>query len=137
MEYFNTLIEVAPDTSAASGVVPPTRGASKTVARLEYELISGAPYAHTHEDVQFAVYLARLPAPGSSDVDAPPDSRAEFFARSHACMRASALPKTYGWGLHFDERGKVALVGMESDRYRELAEDPSITHTPAMRGRRS
>ena len=136
MDYFNTLIEVAPDTRAVKGRVPPARGASKSIASLEYELIAGEPYVHTHEDVQFAVHLARTRASAGVEADAPPISREEFFATSHACMRASALPKTYGWGLHFDEHGKVALVGVETDRYRALVGDPSLAHTRAMRSKR-
>lgn len=112
-------------------------GRPKSVATLEYELIAGAPCTHTHEDVQFAVHLARTRASTLLGADAPSISRAEFFSKSHACMRASALPKTYGWGLHFDDHGRVALVGVETDRYRQLASDPSLTHMPAMRSKRA
>ena len=52
-------------------------------------------------------------------------------------MRASALPKKYGWGVHFDEQGRMALYGMETDAYREFA---AMTDTlkvlPAMRSSR-
>lgn len=137
MEYFNTLIGVSPDTKATAGTVLPARVAPKSVATLEYELIAGAPCTHTHEDVQFAVHLARTRASTLLGADAPSISRAEFFSKSHACMRASALPKTYGWGLHFDDHGRVALVGVETDRYRQLASDPSLTHMPAMRSKRA
>jgi hypothetical protein len=28
------------------------------------------------------------------------------------------LPKKYGWGLHFDAEGRIALVAVESDYYK-------------------
>jgi hypothetical protein len=136
MDYVNAFIEVAPDTRATTGTTPPVRGASKSVANLEYELIASEPYVYTHDDVLFAVHAARTRAADTS-ANAPAVSREEFFGRSHACMRASALPKTYGWGLHFDGEGRVALVGVETDRYRELAGDPSLAHTRAMRSKRA
>jgi hypothetical protein len=137
MDFVSTFIEVAPDTRATVGMVPPARGVSKSIAQIEYELIASAPYVHTHDDVMFAVHLARNQAAAASGTEAPAVSREEFFSKSHACMRASALPKTYGWGLHFDADGRVALVGVETDRYRELVGDPSLTHTRGMRSKRA
>ena len=54
-----------------------------------------------------------------------------------ACMRASPLPKSYGWGLHLDAEGKVALVAMESPEIRRLASSRAIAQTRAMRSRRA
>ena len=53
-----------------------------------------------------------------------------------ACMRSSPLPKTYGWGLHFDAAGRVALVSLESPDYERLSRDPGLTQTRALRSRR-
>lgn len=61
----------------------------------------------------------------------------EFFARPQACLRASPLPKTYGWGLHFDATGRVALYAVESPEYKRFIEDESISHLKAMRSRRA
>lgn len=36
-------------------------------------------------------------------------------------LRASALPKKYGWGVHFDKNGNAALYGRESQEYRKLS----------------
>lgn len=33
----------------------------------------------------------------------------EYFSKPRACLRASMLPKKYGWGLHFDPDGLIAL----------------------------
>ncbi|WP_245862193.1 DUF6157 family protein [Georgenia soli] len=65
-------------------------------------------------------------------------AREEFFARPQACLRSSPLGKTYGWGTHHDAEGRVALVGVETERYRLLAAgrdeaDRPLTVVRAMR----
>ena len=138
MNYIQTFIHVAADTPALASKVPTVKpGAAKTVAVLEFELIAAAPYTLTQEDVQFAVHVRRR---GLSEADAQERREvlwAAFFAKPMACMRCSPLPKTYGWGLHFDEAGRVALIPMESQRYVELAEDSHLAQTRAMSRRRA
>lgn len=137
MNYVNTFIAVAPDTSAKAGTVPPERGGKKSIAALEYELIASKPYVLTQEDVQFAVYVQRH---GISDAQLKTQRAklwAEFFSRSMACMRASPLPRSYGWGLHFNPEGKVALVAVESPTYKALSRRSSIEHTCALRSTRA
>lgn len=52
-------------------------------------------------------------------------------------MRASALPKRYGWGVHHDGAGRLALYGVESDAYRDLARGADgLAVVKAMRNRR-
>jgi len=60
-------------------------------------------------------------------------SREDFFAKPQACLRASPLVKQYGWGVHHDGEGRIALLGMESAEYRQLLDDPAIAKTPGMR----
>ena len=59
MNYVNTFIAVSPDTRATVASVPPARGARRSIAQIEYELIAGHPYQLTQEDVQFSVHLER------------------------------------------------------------------------------
>ena len=137
MNYYNTFIAVAPDTHATAGVVPPRRAGPPTVAALEYELISSRPYRLTQEEVQFAVHVRRQGIQPERVVTEREQLWADFFARPIACMRSSPLPKTYGWGLHFDDQGKVALVPVGGSEYERLAGDPTIEQTRAMRSRRA
>jgi hypothetical protein len=51
---FDTFIEVAEDCPAACGEVPPARSGRATKAAMEYNLIAGAPYSLTEEDVAFS-----------------------------------------------------------------------------------
>lgn len=137
MNYFNTFIAVAPDTTAKAGMVPPERGGKKSVAVLEHELIAAKPYALTQEDVQFAVHVQRQGISAKQLKAQRTTLRQEFFSKPMACMRASPLPKTYGWGLHFNPEGKVALVAVESSKYNELSTSSSIEQTQAMRSKRA
>lgn len=129
--YFDTLIAVAADCPVSSSVVPEPRGGKKTVAVLQYEMLAGHPYTLRQEDVLFESWYARQPDPGDRD-----RRWHEFFAKSQACLRASPLPKQYGWGLHFDADGRVALLPVESAEYRALAEGGQVTVVKAMASRR-
>lgn len=130
--YFRTFIAVAEDCPVEAGVEPPVK-AEPTIAELHFELITAEPYARTSDDVLFETHVRRAGIP-DADRDA---ARAAFFGRSQACLRSSPLGKRYGWGLHHDERGRVAAYPRESDEYAQLAADPALTHLRAMRSRRA
>ncbi len=136
VNYFNTFIAAAADSIAKVGSVPPERPGKQSVAALEYELIAAKPYALTQEEVQFAVHVRRLELPAEQLKTRHTELWEQFFSRPMACMRASALPKRYGWGLHFNAEGKVTLVAVESSRYSALSGDGTVEHTRAMRSRR-
>lgn len=139
LNYYRTLIAVADDCRATRGTVPVATGGRKTVAVLQYELIAGSPFQLTQEDVLFQSWLARQYAPGELSDEERGRLRREFFAKPRACLRSSPLAKTYGWGLLFDEHGRVGLCPMESAEYRRLVagEDPGITVLKAFRSRRA
>lgn len=83
----------------------------------------GEAYALTSDDLLHAAHLARG---GGKD-------RATFFAKPQACLRASPLVKQFGWGVHHDGEGRIALVAMESEDYARLLADPAVKKTPGMR----
>ena len=56
--YFNTFIEVADDTKTNCGTPPPSKD-RKTVAEMQYELISKNPYKYTSDDILFQIYADR------------------------------------------------------------------------------
>jgi hypothetical protein len=137
LSYVNTFIAVASDTKATSGTVPPERVSAPTVARIEYELISRHPYGFTQDEVRFLVHAQRTGI-AQPDLDTNRESLwTAFFAKPRACMRTSPLPRTYGWGLHFNTDGHVALVACDSTEYQRLSEDSRITQTQAMRNTRT
>lgn len=57
--YINTFIEVAEDCPALIAEVPKQKGEQKTVALLQYELITKHPYKYTSDDVLFQVYVTK------------------------------------------------------------------------------
>ena len=130
--YTDTLIEIAEDCPVTEAQVPPTGGRS-TVAALQYALIADHPYRYTSDDVVFEVYAIRNAIPD----DAKAAEREAFFARDQPCLRASALGKRYGWGIHHDPDGRIALVPVGSREYEALASDGSLRHVRAMRSRRA
>ena len=131
--YFNTLIEVAEDCRAAAGEIPPEKGGKKTVANLQYEMLQEHPYQYTSDDVLFAVFATRKEIP-QEEWD---EQRTRFFAKGQPCFRASPLPKTYGWGIHSNAEGKIAMFGAETAEYQKLVADEAVAKTKAMRSKRA
>ena len=134
MNYYKTLIRVAPDCSVAEGTVPKERGGKKPLGLIQYELISKAPYTLTQEDVLWEGHVRHK---GLTSEEATLEAREAFFSKEMACLRASALPKRYGWGLHFDDEGKIKLYGVETGDYERLAAAEDLKVVDAMRNKRA
>ncbi|MGQ9367768.1 DUF6157 family protein [Azospirillum sp. ST 5-10] len=128
--YFQTLILCSSDCPAEAGTVPTKPG---TVAAVQFELVSAAPYAMTSDDLLLAVESRRK--------SMPPDElerfRTVFFCRPRACLRTSPLVKAYGWGIHSDASGRIAVIGRETDRYAALVQDGGVRKVAGMRSRRA
>jgi Family of unknown function (DUF6157) len=121
MNYVSTLIRVAPDSPTQTAIVPVGKGGQNTVAVLEYELLTREPYAYTQDKAQFAVHAMHKNIPHDELETHLPELYAEFIAKPRACFRASPLPKRYGWGVHYDDRGRIALHGIDSPEYHRLS----------------
>ncbi len=121
MEITNTFVQIAPDSTATKAMVPPVRGETKPVHLWQYELLTTHPYHFTHEDLVYEVHIRHkgLEAEAAKRGAA---IRKELLQKSHACLRASALPKKYGWGVHYDKEGRIALYGVDSKEYRQFVE---------------
>lgn len=130
--YVNTLIEVAEDSSATAGVVPPSKGDKKSVANLQFEMLAGHPYEYTSDDVVFGVYAMR----NTISPEKLAEERERFFSKGQPCLRASPLAKSYGWGFHSDAQGKIAIYGAETDEYQKLVADEAVAKRKAMRSKR-
>ncbi len=127
--YFDTFIEVAEDTKATCGLKPTSKGDKKTVAEMQYDLIAKNPYKYTSDDLFFQVFADRNVLMKAEYKEA----REQFFSKGQPCFRASPLTKTYGFGIHSDSSGKVALYGMETDEYQKFSTDDKIKKIRAMR----
>ncbi|MEJ7677002.1 MAG: DUF6157 family protein [Segetibacter sp.] len=60
----------------------------------------------------------------------------KFFSKGQPCFRSSPLPKRYGWGVHSDHEGKMAIFAVESDEYKNFLKDKNLKHLKAMRTKR-
>lgn len=60
-----------------------------------------------------------------------------FFSKGQPCLRCSPLAKRYGWGIHHNKDGKVAIFSVDSPEYNKLLVDEKISKTKAMRLKRN
>ncbi|MFC1805592.1 DUF6157 family protein [Planctomycetota bacterium] len=104
--YREELIEVAEDCPVDHAVEPPDDRPNKTRARIAYEMLSEHPYQYTEIEFFHELDVVRRCKPNAK-------------IRSYQIKRFPLVQK-YGWGIHRNQQGKLALVAMESDRYREL-----------------
>lgn len=130
--YIHTFIEVAEDCTAKKGEIPPEKE-SPTTASLQFNLLYNNPYRYTSDDVIFTAYAIKNDIPKSEW----PEVRKAFFSKGQACLRSSPLTKRYGWGVHNDGNGKVAIFAQDSGEYKRYSKDKSLQHVKAMRSKRS
>lgn len=131
--YFNTFIEIAEDCPTSEGEIPAIKRDKMSVANHQFEILRDNPYRFTSDDVLFNVFAIRKEVP-SSELEA---ERQQFFSKGQACFRASPLPKRYGWGIHSDSEGKIAMFAAGTEEYQRLLEDDSVEKVKAMRSKRA
>jgi hypothetical protein len=130
--YFKTFIEIAEDCPAEAGEVPPMRGTKKSVANLQFEMVYDHPYKYTSDEVLFGVYAQRK----GYTKNEMEEQRKLFFSKGQPCFRASPLTKRYGWGVHSDEQGRVAIYPVDSEEYQRFVQDEEVNKVKAMRSSR-
>lgn len=131
--YYSTLIEVAEDCPVNVAEIPPQKNDEKTIALLQYDMIQNYPYTYTSDEVIFAVHAERQGIPKKEHKA----EREKFFSKGQPCLRSSPLPKRYGWGVHSNDEGKLALVAVETEAYKKLAADKAVKQVKAMRSKRA
>lgn len=134
VDYFRTFVTVAPD-SEASATQPRLRAGRATIASATWELLHEHEYELTSGDVIFTVWADRQGIPENERDTA----RREYFAKDRPCLRASDLGKKFGWGIHADEDGRLALYPVDSEEYAMLAGGtaPDGTDVKVLRAMRS
>jgi hypothetical protein len=127
--YTNAFIAIADDCPVKEGEMPPLKGDKKTVANLQFDMLYDHPYEYTSDDVIFGVYALRNEIKKSEQKAA----RAEFFSKGQPCMRTSPLAKRYGWGVHSDAEGRIAIYPCESAEYKKYINDRKLQVVKAMK----
>lgn len=130
--YFNTLIEIAEDCPIRYGDMPPVRGEKKSIANLQFDLLYDHPYKYTSDDILFTVFAMRKEI-AKADME---EERQRYFSKGQPCFRASPLTKRYGWGIHANAEGKIAMIASDSPAYQQLLQDDSVMKKKAMRSKR-
>lgn len=125
--YTSAFIEVADDCKTDVGKIPPEKP-EKTIAQMQYEMISAHPYQYTSDEVIFAIYAARNGVT-ATELEA---KKAAFFSKGQPCLRSSPLGKSYGWGIHYNAEAKMAIYPVESVEYTIFKADPALKHLKAM-----
>jgi Family of unknown function (DUF6157) len=127
--YADTFIEVAEDCPTSIAEIPTSKGDTKTVAEMQYEMLVKNPYKFTSDDVFFQVYAERNNLTKAEYKEA----RQLFFSKGQPCFRASPLTKRYGFGVHSDKEGRVAIFGRETKGYEKFIGDEKVKKVKAMR----
>ena len=120
----NSFIYVAEDCPAFMAEIPPARE-PKSIPQIEYEVLIDNPYKYTSDDVLYVANAERRNI-----------AREDFFARIQPDFRLSPLTQRYGWGVHADENGKLAIYAVESAEYEMFAHDAALTQLKGNRLKR-
>jgi hypothetical protein len=116
MGYVSTFISA---TDGGPAQVPPTSRNGPSVASVQHELLTAQPHALTQEDLLFETEVRRRWTPQQLEPRRD-ELRAAFSERRRSDLRSSPLVMTYGWGLLFDEHGRIALVARGTREYERL-----------------
>lgn len=127
--YQNTFIQLAADSPVREAQIPPLKASGPTAANVQFDLLQEHPYKYDSDDAVFEVY-ARKQGLNAGQRKA---AREEFFSKGQPCLRASALTKRYGWGVHSDANGKVALIPAGTPEYEAFANRVDLKQVQAMR----
>jgi Family of unknown function (DUF6157) len=115
------IVLVAQDSPVQASQPPPPGRRGRSVAQVQYDLLSAEPFRWTENEVLFESWWRRQDAAASASEAEKESARAQWLQGSRPCLRASPLPQRHGWGLVFDDEDRVALCAVESDEYRALA----------------
>lgn len=129
--YYDTFISIAEDCPVSKAEIPLAKNGEPTLASMQYDAISDNPYKYTSDGVIFNTHSER------NCIENNQIEREKYFSKGRPCFRSSPLGKRYGWGIHSNSEGKIAIYPMESAEYKKLSSDPHIKQLKAMRSKRS
>ena len=114
------LILIATKCSMKRGTKPVSNREQPTIAMHQYDVLTEMPYQLTYKQLKEEVHRTRR---GKEFTD----EQLETYM-----MKRSELCKIYGWGVHEDKNGKLALVGCETKEYRRLLRKPGVQRVKAL-----
>jgi hypothetical protein len=126
--YIDAFIVIADDCPVDKGEVPPAKEV-RTAANIQFDMVRKNPYRYTSDDVLFQVFAEKNDLAKSELTKA----REDFFSKGQPCFRASPLTKRYGWGVHSDDKGRIAVYGADTTEYKKLSGDKTLQVLKAMK----
>ena len=120
MSQIEQLIMVSADSPHKKGT-PPVSRKPDAIVMIEYDELINNPYKYTYEGLKHQVHIVRRKKKAG-----------ELKLDSYRLTRSQLL-KEWGWGIHIDRNGKLALLGCETPKYKQLMKDPSIEKQRAHR----
>jgi hypothetical protein len=85
-------------------------------------MFTNNPYAYTSDEALYEVNGTRREL-----------GKKEFFSKGQPSLRFIALSKRYGWGVHCNAEGKVAIYAVQSPEYKNLSSDKALRQLKAVR----
>lgn len=92
-------------------------------------LIAKHSYKYTSDDILFQIYAFRNDLSNTEYKQA----REEFFSKGQPCFCTSPLTKAYGFGVHNNNSGKIAIYGMVTPEYQKYLLDTKTRKLKAMK----
>ena len=132
IKYYNTSIPISEESKIQKGTIPTLKKDEKSIAYFLYETIFNHPYQYTSNEVLFNAYILKNEIE-EADIK---KHKIQFFSKKQLDLRGSSLVITYGWGIHFNPQGKIALIGVDADLYAQLLNDTSIQKIKALKTKR-
>lgn len=116
--YYNTFIQVPSTCTRMNGIIP-----SKNInAQLQFDLLFPNPCEFTSDELLFLVF-AKINDIFEEDLNF---ERKKFFFTPVPCLRYSPLVTNFGWGIHCNHDGFIAMYGKESEEYNNCIFNNSI-----------
>lgn len=139
MSYTDTFIRIAEDCPVETGTIPVSDRLLPPAHVIQYHLLADSPYRYNHEELLCQVYVRHKAIPEAEHESRREEIWTALFSKNHPCLRASMLPKKYGWGVHYDAEGKIALYAKESPEYDYYTtkDEAGVKLLNAMRNKRS
>ena len=114
----NILIRTAPKSDIEKGEKPISNRTERTIAQLYHKILMENPYVFTYPEFLKVVHEKHR-------------KKEDLKLDTYRIHRAEVC-KLWGWGIHVDKNEKLALVGCETDKYRELSENPTVKKKEAL-----
>ena len=117
MSYKSTLIEIGLSSRTTPTAPFRKQGDGETRDMVQYRVLVQNPYFYDYESFLHKVHV---------DERGKKNLKLDTYK-----LEACELAKRWGWCIHADEEGRLALVGYGSDKYNALLKDESIEQKQA------